>query len=336
MTDYLKKGLLGIILVFSATTLANFTGYLTRVVLARNISPEEVGLFYSSHTLVTLFLLISTLGLHSSIIKYIAEFNSQKKLSQLRFAFKYVRNYRLALGIAGAIIFFISSPFLAEKFFKSSIAEPVLKILSVSIVFVVISAIISSLFQGFQDMKNLALITFSEKFMFFLFTVAFIYFNFQIGALIPAYAFLSGIVLTTVLFLPLSLSYRKFWSKEQKEHIDNKKEIIKKITGFGFAAFMISLGNMIIGYIDTIILTYFRPLDEVGIYNIVLPTVIIIGFMSRSISQVFFPMVSELWTKNLKQKLNEGIHLLHNYSLIIVIPMAMTMFVFPKIVLTIL
>src|SRR3989338_3656272 len=316
MTDYLKKGLLGIILVFSATTLANFTGYLTRVVLARNISPEEVGLFYSSHTLVTLFLLISTLGLHSSIIKYIAEFNSQKKLSQLRFAFKYVRNYRLALGIAGAIIFFISSPFLAEKF--------------------LISAIISSLFQGFQDMKNLALITFSEKFMFFLFTVAFIYFNFQIGALIPAYAFLSGIVLTTVLFLPLSLSYRKFWSKEQKENIDNKKEIIKKITGFGFAAFMISLGNMIIGYIDTIILTYFRPLDEVGIYNIVLPTVIIIGFISRSISQVFFPMVSELWTKNLKQKLNEGIHLLHNYSLIIVIPMAMTMFVFPKIVLTIL
>ena len=56
-------------------------------------------------------------------------------------------------------------------------------------------------------------------------------------------------------------------------------------------------------------LTYFRSLEEVGIYNVVLPTVMILAFFSHAIYHVFFPMVSELWSKNLKDRLRQGFYI---------------------------
>ena len=184
-------------------------------------------------------------------------------------------------------------------------------------------------------MLNLALILMSENLFFLVMLIMFIYLGFTKNHLLPSFAFLFGWAVTLILFTPLLFKYKKYFIKNQLKQAE-KKVLSKQLSFFAFASFFISLGNLVIGYIDTMILTYFRPLSEVGIYNVVLPTVIIIGFFSRSISQVFFPMVSELWAKNLKVKIVEGVNLLHKYTLITVIPISMVLFLYPGLILNLL
>jgi stage V sporulation protein B len=335
MVSYLRKGVLGIFFIFTASTLANFAGYMTRLLLARNLTPTEVGLFYSIYTIITLLLLLTTFGLHTSTVKHIAEFRANNQHSKLAWVFKSISAYRMVSVFFLAGILYFSANFLARIYFKNALAAPVLEVFSFTIVFIVIIAIFSSLFHGLQNMLRLALITFSEKFFFLISFIILMLVSTHKNVLLAAYALLFGSIITSLFFLPLILKYGKLWQKSLGKSL-HKKELLQKITSFGFAAFLISLGNMIIGYLDTIVLTYFRPLSEVGIYNVVLPTVIIIGFLSRSISQVFFPMVSEFKAKNLYEELNQGISLLHNYSLLIVIPLAVTMFVFPEFIISLL
>jgi O-antigen/teichoic acid export membrane protein len=93
---------------------------------------------------------------------------------------------------------------------------------------------------------------------------------------------------------------------------------------------------MIIGYIDTIMLTYFRSFNEVGIYNTVLPTVLVLSYFGASISTVFFPIVSELWAKKDKTRIKWGINFLYKYSLLIVVPIALSLLSFPREILNVL
>ena len=90
------------------------------------------------------------------------------------------------------------------------------------------------------------------------------------------------------------------------------------------------MGGKLIGDIDTLILTYFRPLSEVGIYNVILPSAMLFLYFGISISAVAFPIVSELWAKKDKIRLSEGIRLMHKYTFAIIIPAVFTIFTFSE------
>ncbi len=326
--SYLKKGLLGVILIFTATTLGNIAGYFVRLILARNITLEEIGLFYSVFTLITFVLLFVNIGTTPALIKFISQFKAEKNYGKLWYSIKFVTIIKLFLAVIASLLIYFSSNFLALYYFKDPAAQLVLQIFSIVLFCIVVVGLMGAIFQGFQSMMTLSLILFSENLLFLLSTIVLIFYGFEKSALLPSYGFLAGWGFTILLFLPFLFRYKKFLEKDIKIN-----HLSKKIMNFALASFLISLGNLIIGYLDTLILTFFRPLSEVGVYNVVLPTVIIIGFLSRSISQVFFPMVSELWTKGLKNKLIEGTNLLHKYSMLTVIPLSMTLFVFPEILL---
>ena len=65
----------------------------------------------------------------------------------------------------------------------------------------------------------------------------------------------------------------------------------------GLPFFVTAIGDKVIVYIDTLMLTYFSTLTEVGIYNVVLPSAIIFLDIGGAIATVVFPMSSELWAK---------------------------------------
>jgi O-antigen/teichoic acid export membrane protein len=109
-----------------------------------------------------------------------------------------------------------------------------------------------------------------------------------------------------------------------KHKIKNTKTISKKLIYFGIPVFATSIGGKIIGYIDTLILTYFVSLTEVGIYNVVLPSALMFIFFSKAICSVIFPMSSELWTLNNKKILIKGISIIHKYIFIIITPIILT------------
>ena len=62
----------------------------------------------------------------------------------------------------------------------------------------------------------------------------------------------------------------------------------------------------------------------------------ILNFIAVSISQVFFPMVSELWAKKLKNHLSVGINTIYKYSFALIVPLVLIIFSFSKLFLRLL
>ena len=105
------------------------------------------------------------------------------------------------------------------------------------------------------------------------------------------------------------------------------RDTFKKLLNFGLITIAANVGGIIILYTDTLVLTFFRSLEEVGIYNAVVPTVMIIQFFSTSIATVIFPMVAELWARKKNEYLEQGLKMLYQYSFVIMIP-AVLIFLF--------
>jgi len=103
---------------------------------------------------------------------------------------------------------------------------------------------------------------------------------------------------------------------------------------FGLPVLFTGIGGKVIGYLDTLILTYFGTLEQVGVYNAILPSAMLFLFVGTSLSAVVFPMTSELFAKKDFKRLTAGINLLHKYTFLFMSTMILALFSFAKLFIT--
>lgn len=169
--------------------------------------------------------------------------------------------------------------------------------------------------------------------VFLILITSLILFHFDFRVMAPTYAHLIAYIITPFILFPLLL---KVFPDFFKIKFSLKKELVKKLFKFGIPIMITMLGGLIISYTDTLIITYFRTLEEVALYNVAVPTTKLLWYFSQAIATVIFPMTSELWARGLRGGLAKGLELLLKYSFVLVVPFALILFSFPKIILRIL
>jgi len=107
------------------------------------------------------------------------------------------------------------------------------------------------------------------------------------------------------------------------------------LSKYGLFVISASAGLLIIGYTDTIVLTYFAGLKNVGFYNIAFPTANVLAYFPKAIGGILFPLSAELWVKNKKMLLIAGIESLYKYSIIIIVPAVFIMLSFTDLLITV-
>lgn len=327
MVTYAKKLFTGSILLLMAYSISAVVGYATRIVLARNLTLAEYGLFYAVFAFVSFFLFFRDLGLNQALTKYIPEFKVKKNYSAIKTAISSVLCWQTLSTVLLGVFFFFISDYLAENYFKEAAASSVLRIFIIYVLFSMIFLLLQSIFQGFQK----------EKYYFFpeplrglvaigLILIFFKYFD-KLTAVTWAFT-LSWIVLLFVM-IPLFFKIFNFFKYKTKEFM--------KIGGLMFAfslpVMMNSIGGRLIAKADTLLLTYFTTLEQVGIYNVVLPTALLFLFFSESVSAVSMPLVSELWAKKDIARIKEWMYFIYKYSFVFIIPVVAILFSFPEILL---
>ena len=84
MSSYTKSAVKGATIVLIISLIAAFFGYLVRFILARNLTVEEYGLFYSVFAFLGLFGMFRTFGFDKALIKLIPEFKHHKKYTEIK------------------------------------------------------------------------------------------------------------------------------------------------------------------------------------------------------------------------------------------------------------
>ena len=187
-------------------------------------------------------------------------------------------------------------------------------------------------FQGFQKMVLFASVDLTR--MLLILAIIFVGFKFNHGILSAVIAYIAAPVALLIIYSPIFA--KKVFPKFGSSKIIFDPKIIKKMTKFGMYVIAVDFGWLLLGYTDSMVLTYFAGLTSVGLYNVVLPTASVLTYFPKAVANVVLPLSSELWVKGKNTILKAGMELLYKYTIIVTLPLAMIMFSFTDILIKVL
>lgn len=330
--SYTKLAVRGAATVLIISTVSAFLGYLVRLVLARNLDVEDFGLFYAVFAFLGIFGVFKTLGFDRALAKFIPEFTQKKEYGFVKSSIIYSAIIQLITNIIIILIVYFFSSYISENFFHSTKASMVLKLMVIAVSIDSFVQVIKFAFQGFKKMFYFASIDLVR--MFLILVVILIGLKLNYNILSPVIAYILVPIILIIIF-GWVLVKRVFPEFAKSEFAVNRK-LIKNISKYGIFVMATTVGGVILGYTDTLVLTYFVGLTNVALYNVALPTARILLYFPRAIGDVLLPLSSELWVKDKKLLLKAGIESLYKYSMIITVPAVFIMFSFSEILINIL
>ena len=346
MTNYTKKALVNVGKVFAISIVAGFFGYLVRIFFARNLSIEEFGLFYAIISFLSIFVIFITSGLDRALIFFIPKFLAESKSQNIKNSIVYAAAVSSASNLIFLILLFFFAGFLGRNYFHSSSASAVLMLMAVSFFIDGIVLIIQSSFQGFMMMATFSGIDLTR--MILLLALSFVFFKLEMGIFSPVLAYIVTPLILISVYLPfLLIRNRDIFAKSKepkvlgnlktKEFSSNKliwdKPLFKKLHKYGMQMVFLTVGAVILGHADRLMLTYYRSLEEVGIYSAVFPTAMMFSYIPFAIGKVLLPITSELWSRGLAAEFKKGVELLYRFFLIVMLPTSFLIFSFSDLLL---
>lgn len=322
----IRKVVFGTTYLFLFSLIAAGLGYLVRILIARNLTTAEYGLFYAVFSLFTFFTIFGHLGMTEAVQKLIPEYIVQKEFGKIKGIITITLGIQLAIFGMVSIAAIVFARQLAVSYFHSMSAVTPIILLAVMFWLRQIVALLSAVFIGFQQLKYFAFID-SLK-MFFVLVLLGISSN-LLGKsiLVPSIAYLGAFILLPFVLIPCFFRvFPSFFST--KMHLS--KELLRRIFLFGIPMMVSMAGGNILVYTDTLMLTYFRTLEEVGLYQAAYPTANLLLYLPGAITAIILPLSSELWELKEKVKLQVGAELLYKYTLLIMVFLAMVTAAFAR------
>lgn len=326
-TKKLARGT-GVILLFSA--LAGMVSYALRVILARWLGPTEYGLFYSVFTFIIFFLFFRDWGLGAAIVKYIAEFKVKEQYAEIKTAIVSVFLVQVIGSLIFALVIFFTADLLASRYFHDPRSVPLLYLLLLYLLLSILFITLKQVFLGLQETGiygSFELVKNSLTLVLVLF-----FLKWGLGLFAPAAAYALAALILFFLYLPSFLRRVHFF----RQPLVPLLPLTRKLAHFGLPVLATTVGGKVIGYIDTLFLTYFRTLGEVGVYNVILPSALVLLDLGTTLATLLLPLSSELWAKGEHLRLEQGIRVLHRFLFALVLPVLLTVLVFADLLINVL
>ena len=322
--NYTKQVLRGSIYYFIGAVVAAFVAYLTKLVLVRNLSVEDYGLFFAVLTFVLIFSVFRKLGLSQGLARFIADYNVKKKHGEIKSIITgaFLMQIIVALFMVGVL--WISADFLAVNYFKDARSVWLLRILAFYLPLSIIFVNYKSILQGLKKSKTLAITQTTLNILILLGVITGLWLGLEVFAPIIGYLG-SFIVFFSIFTIPLLRGFNYFKHKHKAFKEENKK-LIK----FSLPLMITSIGALFITYFDTLMLTYYDTLANVGIYNIIYPTAILITMIGSSLGVILMPVITELWTQKKKTQITQALRIINKYLLIVCLPIIITLMMFSE------
>lgn len=276
-----------VVLLFAFAT--SPIGYLIRMFYSRTLSIELYGLFYAVLAIFGLIAAYNDLGFGFSVSYFIPKFIKKKNYTKAWNAYKYDQIIEIGTSIILSIVLILSAPWLATVFFKIAEAENLIYVFCLYLISGSFVSALKRLFIGLQLEKYYS----SMQFLKLLLTLIFSYF-FWLGGnpTVLHYA-----ISWSAAYISLAMLYYALLRKKQSYLIsrviwDNK--LFKKMATYALPTLITTTVGTLFAFTDTFLLTLFRGMKEVGIYNIVFPLASISGILLNPLNQFLLPLVSHL------------------------------------------
>lgn len=296
--------------------LAKIVAFFNVVYLTRMLSVVEYGLFVSMFSIFGIILTFTSLGLNSSMLKFIPHYKIKKQYGKIRSVLISILQFEFIMRFGVFIILIFISPWLAEHYFKTD-STFLFRWFSILLITELMYRNLKPFYKSFKNTIMLGLMEFIIP---VLYGICFIiFFRISNGVMVPVISYLLVSFIISIVFSLVALKTFDIFKYQSV----NKKKIFKKMLIFGIPLVVANTGGVFISFFDTIMLTSLSTLDQVGIYNITLSSALILSFMFNALSITLIPTVSELNAVNKQKDIFNGLKKIYKYSIMFLIPIVL-------------
>lgn len=290
-------------------------GYVILVVITREFGEDGLGLYNLALAVLSVLLMLSSLGFNASIKRFAAQYNNPENSSKLAILYRSVLKLILPLSLTLALILYITAPLIANQIYNDPSITIPLRIVAFTL------PVFTFMMFNVEFINGLKLVHISEFFRSLnqqLITLLILLFFLGAGLLkyYPIIFYASAIsfalIFTTIYLLRV---LRRINSKSKvrlvASQLDFRSHLLISIPMI-FSTFI----QMLNGRIDTLMIGIFEDTGTIGIYSAAFKITMIINFVLTSLKTIATPKISELfWAK----KIHELKSLIYKVSVLIFI-----------------
>lgn len=282
----LKKVLSSAGLVFVGTVFGSVVILFERILLGRVLTAEAYGEFSIALDLTMLAITLSLAGFQQGIPRFMARYDSPADIRGT-----WITGLVVTLPIAGSIciLLIVFDETLVSLLFEDARSVRLLSLFILTIPFVVLFSLGVSAIRGFENTRYKILAEDIGYPGIRLFILA-VLLALGMDVLAAGYSYLLAAVLTTV----LTISFlRRFISLVGPFTLH-----VKEMTLFSGPLVVSTVVSTLLARTDTLMLGYFRPSAEVGIYNTAYPLAGALVLLLGTFGYLYLPVASRLDNKD--------------------------------------
>jgi O-antigen/teichoic acid export membrane protein len=293
MSDTLLKNVLkGAGFIFVGILFSKVLNYLFRVLLAQYLGPGDFGLFSLAMAIVGVFVTFALLGFPDGIVRFVSMYKGEtdkKKLNGIIYSSLKVTG---VLSVLLAVVLFLLSDFLSVQVFSKPELAPLLRILSMSIPIAVIFGNFEKVVLAFQKVQySVFARSIVDNVLKVGLTFLFLYLGFGLLSVVWVYviSLFLAVVLLVYLFQTRVYSLGKV--------VSNKISMVRPLASFSFPLLLNSVFAYLLIWIDTLVIGIYLASEQIGIYNVAVPTALLVYVVPTTLRTMFYPVLSEAYSK---------------------------------------
>jgi O-antigen/teichoic acid export membrane protein len=319
------KGTIWGLIGSSATKLILFIYW---IIVARVLSQDDIGTFSVALSIATIATVFSDLGFSNAFGRYVPYFLGKKENDKVYWLLGSGYLIGGTVSLIFAAVLFFSSAFISAVF-KNPLLEKPLQFFAFYIVINTFFTLNNMFLQGKKMIKESNIITAIQNVLKLVITLI-LFLAFERSAFSLAIAFVCSSFIAALLsfwYVRNDLALIKFELGSKKT--PEKLVLLKDVVLFGLTLSIIITLYALIGNTDIILLGYFLPENDVGVYKIVVTLVSILTLFPSAIGSIFFPVISELHGKGKKEEMLKVSKTAVRWLLFLIMPLTLVFLVFP-------
>ena len=309
-------------IVFAGMVILVLFGFLSRAVIARYFSTGEYGVFNLALTVLSIALVVATLGFQNSLPREVA-FYREKEPSRVRDLISTALIIVALNSIIWTIILTLGAGNIAQIFNEERLVYA-LKIVAFALPFSALIGTIISISRGFGRVRERVYfqnIVYPTAFLVFIALGAFLNFPFT-------YVFFAYVVAQVITLLALTFDVWKVRLFGFRMSLD--LELGKELVVFSLPLLFTGILGFVMNWTDTLMLGYYKSSEVVGLYNAAAPIAKLLQIFLNSASFLYVPIASQFYAMGKLGELKRVYQILTKWVFLLTLPVFSVMFLFPE------
>ena len=279
--------------------LGSAVGWLGQLLLARLLGPGGFGSYSIGVAMVSIAAQISTMGLSSATIYFVARY-TRKDAAKARDVLVQSVGASLFTGLIAGFVLFLLSPLVAKHFFHRPELAPMLRMFALSIGFVASFRVAQAATTVSYQLSYRVLLDLVSSGSFLLIFLVLYLQGGRLGGASIAFLLSAVLGFGTSALLLVRL-YPALFAAPSRSSL-----MLRELFAYSMPAFAASLLSAPQGWMDRLLIGYFRPPAEVGLYQAAMQSVSPLYAGSIAVSSIAAPMIASLYHQGERIRLRDA------------------------------